>query len=75
MELAPGLAKAFGGVSLDEQARVIGLDGEPIPGLFAAGEVAGMLGTEAVGVGFTGSMTAVLLTGRVAGQEAAAAAQ
>lgn len=73
-ELAPGAAKAFGGAELDQQARVLDLDGAPIPGLYAAGEVAGMLGTAAVGEGFTGSITACYLTGRVAGQSAAAEA-
>lgn len=65
-------AKAFGGVALDPEARVLDADGQPIPGLYAAGEVAGMLGTEAVGEGFPGSITGVYLTGRVAGQQAAA---
>ncbi|MCB9764712.1 MAG: FAD-dependent oxidoreductase [Alphaproteobacteria bacterium] len=73
IELVAGAAKAFGGAALDEQARVLGVDGTPVPGLYAAGEVAGMLGTEAVGQGFSGSLTAVFLTGRVAGREAAAA--
>jgi len=71
-EIVPGAAKAFGGAELDLDARVIDLDGQPIPGLYAAGEVAGMLGTAAVGEGFSGSITACYLTGRVAGQRAAA---
>lgn len=74
VELFPSAAKSFGGVALDPEARVLGPDGQPIPGLFAAGEVAGMLGTEAVGEGFPGSVTGVYLTGRVAGQSAAAEA-
>ncbi len=71
-ELVPGAAKAFGGAELDLSARVLDTDGQPIPGLFAAGEVAGMLGSAAVGEGFSGSVTACYLTGRVAGQSAAA---
>ncbi len=71
-ELLPGAAKAFGGAELDPAARVLDIDGNVIPGLYAAGEVAGMLGTAAVGEGFSGSITACYLTGRIAGQEAAA---
>lgn len=73
VELAAGSAKSFGGARLDEQARVLDTNGEVIPGLYAAGEVAGMLGTPATGQGFGGSVTACYLTGRVAGRSAAAA--
>lgn len=75
VELAAGSAKSFGGAWLDEDARVLDADGQVIPGLFAAGEAAGMLGTPAVGAGFSGSVTACYLTGRVAGRNAAAEAQ
>ena len=71
-ELAAAVAKTFGGVALDEQARVLGPEG-PIPGLWAAGEVAGMLGTPAIGEGLDGSVTGCYLTGLVAGEHAAAA--
>lgn len=74
-ELTPGPAKAFVGVELDLEGRVLDRLGAPIPGLFAAGEAAGMLGSPAVGDGFTGSATAVVLTGLVAGQTAAERAQ
>ncbi len=73
VELAAGSAKSFGGARLDEQARVLDADGAVIPGLYAAGEAAGMLGTPATGQGFGGSVTACYLTGRVAGRSAAAA--
>lgn len=74
VELFLGAAKAFGGAELDTEARVLDANGEVIDGLWAAGEAAGMLGTPAVGGGFSGSVTACYLTGRVAGQNAAAAA-
>ena len=32
----------FGGVKIDEQARVVNTEGDIIPGLYAAGEVAGL---------------------------------
>lgn len=54
-----------GGILIDEAARVLGQDNQPIEGLFAAGEVTG-------GTGVAGLLNA-LYTGRVAGQTAAAA--
>ena len=72
VEILPGAAKAFTGVALDTSARVLDATGQAIPGLYAAGEVAGMLGTAATGIGFSGSLTACHYTGRLAGQNAAA---
>lgn len=58
----------FGGLKTDSDARVLDLDGDPIPGLYAAGEVVGLyFGT------YTGS-TSVLkgaVFGRKAGVDAA----
>jgi tricarballylate dehydrogenase len=36
-----GITFTFGGLRIDTEARVISSDGEPIPGLFAAGELVG----------------------------------
>jgi predicted oxidoreductase len=36
--------KSLGGVQTDLQSRVLGMDGAPVPGLYAAGEVAGFGG-------------------------------
>lgn len=36
-----GITFTFGGLRIDSSARVISTDGEPIPGLFAAGELVG----------------------------------
>jgi tricarballylate dehydrogenase len=36
-----GITFTFGGLKIDTDARVISADGEPIPGLFAAGELVG----------------------------------
>ncbi|MFN7147065.1 MAG: FAD-binding protein, partial [Myxococcota bacterium] len=63
--LTPGLAKNFGGVSTDADGHVLGLDGAPIPGLFAAGEVAGMVIGGGGGDGFSGSVGACYWGGRV----------
>ena len=41
IKIAPGIHHTMGGVKIDTKAQVIGTDGKPIPGLFAAGEVTG----------------------------------
>ena len=38
-----GITFTFGGLAVDAEARVLGEDGAPIPGLFAAGELVGGL--------------------------------
>ena len=59
----------FGGIKVDTRSRVVNADGEPITGLYAAGEMTGLYyGT------YTGA-TSVLrgaVFGRIAGQDAAA---
>lgn len=72
VRLAPVAAKAFGGLAVDEAGRVLKASGANIQHLYAAGELVGMAGGSIVGDrGFTGSMSAVLLSGRVAGRAAA----
>ena len=39
--IAPGIHHTMGGLKINTSAEVIGTDGNPIPGLFAAGEVTG----------------------------------
>ncbi len=66
------VAKGFGGVDVDTNGRVYDASGAVIPGLYAAGELTGMAGGTLVGsLGFTGSVTAVVLGGRIAGGAAA----
>ena len=58
----------FGGLQVDSGARVLDRDGDPIPGLYAAGEIIGMYyGT------YTGATSVLkgLVFGRIAGQDAA----
>ena len=62
--------KSLGGLETDLSARVLGVDGEPIPGLYAAGEVAGfggggMHGYRSLEGTFLGGC---LYSGRVAGR-------
>ncbi|MFC4425063.1 FAD-binding dehydrogenase [Deinococcus navajonensis] len=67
--------KSLGGLETDLQARVLGPDGEPMPGLYAAGEVAGfggggLHGYRALEGTFLGGC---LFSGRVAGRRVAEA--
>ncbi len=71
LRLTPGLAKAFGGVSADLEMQVLDADGEAIPGLYAAGEVVGMIPQGGAGAGFAGSVGACYTLGREAGTNAA----
>lgn len=54
----------FGGLKIDTSARVLDSDGEPIPGLFAAGETVGMFYRN-----YTGATSVLkgLVFGRIAG--------
>lgn len=59
------------GLRIDATARVLGADGAPVPGLFAAGEcVGGLLGPVYMGSG--NSLGLATGVGRIAGEEAAA---
>lgn len=67
--------KTLGGLHTDLDGRVLGADGEPLPGLYAAGEVSGfggggMHGYNALEGTFLGGC---LFSGRVAGRAAAEA--
>jgi flavocytochrome c len=69
VRLWPKVHHTMGGVQINTEARVIGLDGKPIGGLFAAGEVAGGIH----GAVRLGSCAVVdcLVFGRIAGKNAA----
>ena len=67
--------KTLGGLQTDLSARVLRADGQPLPGLYAAGEVAGfggggMHGYRALEGTFLGGC---IFSGRAAGRAAAAA--
>ncbi|HET8560463.1 MAG TPA: FAD-binding dehydrogenase [Marmoricola sp.] len=67
--------KTLGGLETDLQARCLTATGEPLPGLYAAGEVSGfggggMMGYNALEGTFLGGC---LFSGRIAGRAAAAA--
>jgi uncharacterized protein len=72
IRMYPLARKSMGGVAVDENAQVVDKDGDPIPGLYAAGEVtgfAGINGRAALEGTFLGPS---VLMGRVAGRAAAA---
>jgi tricarballylate dehydrogenase len=64
-----GITFTFGGVAVDADAHVLGVDGRPIPGLFAAGELTGGFFAYNVPSGTGLSRGAVF--GRIAGGSAA----
>lgn len=73
IQIFPLARKNFGGVKTDLRCRVLNKYFEPIPGLYAAGEVAGMAGGHINGkAGLEGTMLGPsVFSGRVAGAWAA----
>ena len=70
IKIAPGIHHTMGGVHIDTQARVIDVNGEPIPGLFAAGEVTGGVhGGNRVG---GNAVADIVVFGGIAGENAVA---
>lgn len=68
--MTPVLHYTMGGLEIDAESRVISTDGKPIPGLFAAGEVAGGVhGANRLG---GSSLLGCVVFGRVSGDSAAA---
>lgn len=69
IEIQPKVHYCMGGIAIDERANVVSEDGRPIVGLYAAGEVTG--GTFGQQRAPCHSSTDALVTGRIAGREAA----
>lgn len=70
IQIAPGIHHTMGGVKIDEQAQVISAEGEPIPGLFAAGEVTGGVhGGNRIG---GNAVADIVVFGRIAAESAIA---
>lgn len=70
MRLWPKVHHTMGGIQIDAKARVIDIDGHPIAGLYAAGEVTGGVhGACRLG---SCAITECLVFGRIAGRNAAA---
>ena len=68
IKIAPGIHHTMGGVKIDTTARVINTEGQPIPGLFAAGEVCGGVhGGNRLG---GNAVADIVIFGRIAAQSA-----
>jgi fumarate reductase flavoprotein subunit len=66
--IRPGIHYTMGGVAIDALTRVLGQDGKPVPGLYAAGEVTGGVhGANRLG---GNSISETITFGRIAGREA-----
>lgn len=72
LKTAPGVHYTMGGLRINTNGQVLNKEGNPIPNLFAAGEVAGgIMGTNRLGAT---SMLDIFTFGRVAGKSAATTA-
>lgn len=70
ISLIPGITYTMGGIAIDEAARVLGKDGRPIPGLFAAGaSTGGIEGGNAAG--YIGGLIKAGTFGLIAAEHAA----
>ena len=68
IEIQPGVHYTMGGVLPNERCQVLNKDGNPIPGLYAAGEVTGGVhGGNRLG---GNSVADTVVFGRIAGREA-----
>ena len=69
IKIAPGIHYTMGGVKINTNTEVLTADGQPIPGLFAAGEVTGGLhGSNRIGGNSVGD---IIVFGYQAGVKAA----
>ena len=69
IKVQPGIHHTMGGIKINDNAEVVGTDGNVIPGLFAAGEVTGGVhGNNRLGGNAVADFT---IFGRIAGQAAA----
>lgn len=69
LRVAPSLQYAMGGIRINSQAQVLKNGDQPIPGLFAAGEITG--GVHGRGRLTGNTLTDALVFGRIAGRQAA----
>ncbi len=73
IQVAPGVHHTIGGLKINSSAEVQSVEGNSIPGLFAAGEVTGGIHGETYLEG--NATTDFLVFGRIAGENAAANAE
>jgi fumarate reductase flavoprotein subunit len=65
--LAAGISYTMGGIEIDAQACVIGHDGAPLPGLYAAGSCTGGIEGGPLG-GYVGGYLKAVTLGLIAGE-------
>ena len=72
-----GITFTFGGLAIDEDARVLGTDWRPMPGLYTCGEMVGGLFhfNYPGGTGLVSGAVSGAVFGRIAGRSAARAGQ
>ncbi len=69
VNVGPGIHHCMGGVKINTEAQVISTDGNPIPGLYACGEVTGGIhGANRLG---GNAVADIVVFGRIAGENAA----
>jgi fumarate reductase flavoprotein subunit len=67
VRVAPGITHTIGGLRIDDRARVLREDGDPLDALFAAGADAGGISTG----GYASGLAAALVFGRIAAESVA----
>ena len=72
VQLFPTTRKSMGGPAINLNGQVLNAAGQPVPGLYAAGELTGVAGINGSHGGSGTFLGPALLTGRIAGQAAAA---
>jgi predicted oxidoreductase len=75
VQLLPMTRKSMGGLAIDINAQVIGPADRPVDGLFAAGEATGVAGINGSHGGSGTFLAPSVLTGRIAGRNAAVSAK
>ena len=65
--VTPGVTHTLGGLRIDADARVLGENGAPVPGVYAAGVDAGAISTG----GYSSGLASALVFGRIAAETAA----
>ena len=75
IETVPAISFTFDGLAIDDHARVLGEDGEPIPGLFAAGADTGGVFTRAYAGGLAMALVFALRASRTAIEQPVRAAR
>lgn len=69
LRVVPGITFTMGGIAINGQAQALASEGQPIAGLYAAGDAIGGLMGGYTG-GYTGGLSQAVITGLLAGENA-----